>query len=241
MTLSRAHTAGQLAARHSDFGEQWCNVFRRRLFIFATVASLVLAATASVQWVRSYWFDDGARCGTTDGEWDLLSTRGQIIYTRTVWIADDPPPPGVEWCWSEPRGRSVVGGQDNSDWQLCSFASSPGDGGYRSIEVLGFLLKQERFSEATPSTYEPLAVAVPYWAIVGLLLLGPAAGGIRWFRRRRQDRRIDEDRCPKCGYDVRATPNRCPECGQASSGSAIDGPKRRPDFDSYFPTGDALR
>lgn len=192
-------------------------VFRRRVFIFATVAALVLAAAASLQWVRSYWFDEGARQGTAEGEWDLLSTRGQIIYTQTVWIADDPPPAVIEWCWSQPRGRSLVGGQDNSHCQLCRFASSPGDGGYRSIEVLGFLFKQERFSDATPSTYEPLAVAVPYWAIVGLLLLVPAVAGTRWLRGRRRVRRIDEGRCPKCGYDMRATPFRCPECGRASA------------------------
>ncbi|HEY2589363.1 MAG TPA: hypothetical protein VGI81_26695 [Tepidisphaeraceae bacterium] len=190
---------------------------RRRLLIFAMAASLVLAAAASLQWVRSYWFDEGARRGTADGEWDLLSARGQIIYTQTLWIADDPPPPVIEWSWSQPRGRSLVGGQDNSHWQLCNFGSGSGDGGYRSIEVLGFLLKQQRFSEATPSTYEPLAVAVPYWAIVGLLLVAPAVGGTRWHRRRRPPRRVGEGRCSKCGYDMRATPNRCPECGPASA------------------------
>jgi hypothetical protein len=190
-------------------------VIRRPLFICATVACVVLAVAASVQWVRSYWFDEGARCGTADGEWDLLSTKGQIIYTRTLWYADDPPPPVIEWCWSEPRGISPIGGLDNSTWRVFEWRSSPGNGGWRAVALLGFVFKQEWPLEPAPSTYEPLAVAVPYWASVGLLLALPTLRGARWYRRR-QSGRVGECRCPNCGYDTRATPNRCPECGKAS-------------------------
>lgn len=174
-----------------------CNLIGRPLFIFAMTASLVVASAASLQWVRSYWFDE------------------RVIRIPEGSRVNDLPPRGKQIPFAVGRAaarrdRSLVGGQDNSHWRLCSFASSPRDDGYRSIEVLGFLFKQEWFSDAAPSTYEPLAVAVPYWAIVGLLLLGPAASARRWRRRRQQANFIHKNLCPNCGYNTHATPRRCP-------------------------------
>ena len=39
----------------------------------------------------------------------------------------------------------------------------------------------------------------------------PAHYAIKRFQSRRRRRRIG--RCPRCGYDLRASPGRCPECG----------------------------
>jgi hypothetical protein len=94
----------------------------------------------------------------------------------------------------------------------------------------------------TPFFYEPMA----WWkkllafALVGLFylafqkwLLKPVLWIVLriaiWRRRGR------ENRCPVCGYDVRATPERCPECGSELPDDSVDGwqPKRatgnRPD------------
>ena len=45
----------------------------------------------------------------------------------------------------------------------------------------------------------------------------PAYTGLLKWRRRR---RASTGRCPRCGYDLRATPDRCPECGRAAEKTA---------------------
>ncbi len=58
-------------------------------------------------------------------------------------------------------------------------------------------------------------VVVPYWLISGVLALPLVAGSaIRWARKRRTRRCVRENRCVRCGYDLRASGDICPECGR---------------------------
>lgn len=58
------------------------------------------------------------------------------------------------------------------------------------------------------------SVAVPYWAMVAILVSPVATRlGFAWLQRGRRTPGL----CPLCGYDLRASPRRCPECGRAST------------------------
>jgi hypothetical protein len=70
-----------------------------------------------------------------------------------------------------------------------------------SVERLGFLWAR--------GTYASLLVT-PLWFLALLFAILPALH-LRAAMRSRILRRAGH--CPRCGYDLRATPDRCPECG----------------------------
>jgi hypothetical protein len=59
---------------------------------------------------------------------------------------------------------------------------------------------------------EHWAVVVPHWLVFAFVSL-PSLWYLRRLIRRLGWRR--RGFCPKCGYDIRATPGKCPECGTA--------------------------
>ena len=63
-----------------------------------------------------------------------------------------------------------------------------------------------------------LGLSLPYWSfsVVGGVL--PA-----WWAMKRARRRpaLSDNRCLKCGYDLRGSPDRCPECGRVVSPAFI--------------------
>ena len=59
------------------------------------------------------------------------------------------------------------------------------------------------------------AVEIPWWSLLVLFALLPAA---RLAARLRRRAKAGRGLCPACGYDPHATPERCPECGAVPKG-----------------------
>jgi hypothetical protein len=68
-----------------------------------------------------------------------------------------------------------------------------------------------------------IAISLAHWFAIMLPLILPAWSGwrriIQPMRRRRASAR---GLCPKCGYDLRASPDRCPECGAVVMAKALE-------------------
>jgi hypothetical protein len=56
---------------------------------------------------------------------------------------------------------------------------------------------------------------LPWWAVVVVTAIYPAAWAVVARRRHRDRRRREMGLCRGCGYDLRASEGRCPECGEA--------------------------
>lgn len=184
----------------------------KRLFRWASaivlVASLLLCVSVCALWVRSFVRHDRWRRGTEEGEIDVESRRGRLMWSRFRWIGDDSPPP--VWDWLSDDVYYFAPRDEESPWRMLEWSRQSE---YRIVCVLGVEWKVEYPDDEAPASYTPLMVAVPHWLIAGLFAALPARFALRGLRRRRIAARGRKGFCPSCGYDMRATSARCPECG----------------------------
>src|SRR4051812_11707366 len=186
----------------------------RILLNAATVLSLVLCMVTVAAWVRSYQARDSVWWTTAKPRLELeaVTYRGGLIagFARPVGTWDGWRLPGAGW----------------NPWPAQSYAEMGAPQGTLSNR-LGFALyhSQNRW-------YEWRHLACPYWFIVLLTAILPAARLAGW-RRRARRLRLRPGLCQHCGYDCRATPDRCPECGRVraaalgASGRAAHDPVRQ--------------
>ena len=102
----------------------------------------------------------------------------------------------------------------NSGWRACGFGAS-----------VTWLVNYPRWvSHGDNATIEwgPMAewgVRVPNLFVMAVTSILPIRWLVElpaWYRRRRKMRGL----CPRCGYDIRATPELCPECGTVLANEA---------------------
>ncbi|MDB5324357.1 MAG: hypothetical protein JWN40_5988 [Phycisphaerales bacterium] len=169
----------------------------RILLNTATVLSLVLCAATMAAWVRSYQVRDVGSWSMASPRLDLAvnTYRGGLFagFYKSVGTQDNLDSPGTGGWYHTPT---------------LSYTDSDGPQG-TLFNRFGFALDYSR-----NSAYENRYLACPYWFILLLTSILPAARLAAWRRRRVRRLRVGAGLCQHCGYDCRATPDRCPECGR---------------------------
>jgi len=181
-------------------------ILRRRTFTALSVLSLLLSAATVTLWVRSHWQRDTIFHRSVDSNLALhvqtaVSQRGLLIVAASTHSFPRDRPPLGWW-----RYASQV---SDVDLYLDQFDSSAGGSGL----VLGF-----GFRSIVESGITYGATALPHWFLALLFAILPVLHLRAAIRSRRLNR---AGHCPRCGYDLRATPQRCPECGRANSATEI--------------------
>ena len=213
-------------------------MIRRRLFTLCSALSLLLCAAVCVMWVRSYgwaeslYYEAGDRRHGESDSFGVLQWCGRVQFER------------LRHAWPRDGDRSFRRGRWHGDrWALPPGADAADFGGVAVLRIdttgcprqpshtvafVGFgraEIGRMGFEEQTPWGEPPKPprpdvatafVHVPHWLLAaGAALLPVARLVVTRFRSRRRSRRLLCNRCPACGYDLRATPGRCPECGTA--------------------------
>jgi hypothetical protein len=108
------------------------------------------------------------------------------------------------WTWQRHgSGNPFEGmGFPGAPWRTpLAFGTGSWSEGYAAGDPIAAKLDPSRGSSVT----------FPLWVAAALFAMLPAA----WLYRRL--RRQPPGHCPRCGYDLRATPDRCPECGEPAT------------------------
>lgn len=194
--------------------------------------AVVIWLAAPVLWVRSHWkldrLSDGNSFGRGAPHWGAsLISRGGSLHGEW-WERQDPreepyPSSGIEFA-SVPAPPYPPGGDSYAD-------SLPG------FHAAGFCLSRQAFDPTwnpnpnptaarAPAAWEVLwTVVVPWWLVTVLLSVLSLYLLYRAVRRRRMWRaasRRAQNRCARCGYDLRGnTSGRCSECGEVVTAERI--------------------
>ncbi len=201
---------------------------KRLLSNLAAILSLLLCIGVCVLWVRGRGGSDQA--AWTYDRWlpdgGAASTQITLSSEKRLWL-------GIYWGQvGPPNGQLVWGYYLNADQSgghpRLRFSRAP----YHPWEISGLIdpdrgasgwgpLRWSTSSRSRPKDGDDsrsITLGISHWLAALLLAIGPTLR-FKTLRRQRRIRRVGL--CPKCGYDLRATPDPagprlavCPECGR---------------------------
>ena len=175
----------------------------RYIFNGLTLLSLLICLATVVLWHRSNSYFDGLLWGERGQRWILQLRAGEASiqlekdamlssssFERFSYLRSERDWLGVRVGFRGAR-TSVI----DHDWWV------PG---------LSFWSEHNSWGTLPDTSFRRFTIS--YWLIVLLTLILPAS-------RLRFRKRPPPGLCPKCRYDLRATPERCPECGTVVAGA----------------------
>ncbi len=187
---------------------------RSELTRILALLSLLLGGLSIAIWVRSYWWYDSVQRNwqTSDTTYrrGLLSRRGTLCFVRcdVMYVHQVPGEEvnALDWVTKRRFRFSSEKADDRGTVGPIIYATLH--------EWLGFNFRRVRNGGSEGNFIETAdLIQVPYWLLTLLFAVGPAGWAVGSLRRRRRARMLTRGLCPRCGYDLRATPGRCPECG----------------------------
>jgi hypothetical protein len=176
---------------------------KRRLLIVLSVASLVLCVASVAVWMRSY------------RSTDFISTPSRLhVLGRHLVLG-----------WG--KGCVLLGTEYDAGahhgWRITCDSPYSLDGKWLGdselFHLLGWRVARLTIHDSGLVDIHDWGTFSPCWLAVFTFALAPMVSVQRWLARRW--RRFNSGLCPRCGYDLRATPERCPECGTVPSTPAV--------------------
>jgi hypothetical protein len=192
---------------------------KRYLLNAATVISLLLLLATAASWAAGpRWREHWLRLpGGSVGSADFIAFRGGGVF-----FVDGTASQSADGSWvgdvSGP-GRMTVraAGREVAWFEASGWIYTPRDALWFRTE--GPRTAQLMFSGPSGGSSKPAATyrffLVPPWMTFAALAALPALRLFAYLDRRRRPPGL----CPRCGYDLRASPERCPECGSAPAPS----------------------
>ena len=169
---------------------------KRRLFTILSALSLLVSLALAVLWLRSLWVEDHV---APRPQYLIVSRAGELTVCHLRNVQLEVP---VQRLAPVRRQLHTHLQQDlwptaDSRWRFAGIAYARSDLGTGHRYVL---------------------ITVPYWILVAFAAVLPT---LRVLRVRRSRAVRLAGLCPRCNYDLRATPDRCPECGTVRPGTLI--------------------
>ena len=215
---------------------------RHWLFAISSVLSLLLLVASVALWVRSYWVQDEVRHSSAC-LWRAVSARGGLFVerlwlyerygaVRNTYLSSPPyietpldywdsessgPRPARRWQWNRRHFSANLAAWfvhlSMTNRPLWHFPFWPTAG--RTQLVAGTSLTTSDPGHTTEHWLIGHEAWVPYWLAAAIFAVLPAIHVRRRLLLWRTRARRLAGLCPRCGYDLRASPGRCPECGAA--------------------------